>query len=142
MPLIQTAGLFAAGLLTTSGLFTGAAPTTDDGPRIPCGAVWSQLPEDLQADLKAVRALPVGESLADRADALEATLGEALHAVAVVAVEGVAPDLLELLDPLADGELAHGPQVGLEVPGQLRPHRAARNRRPVLGRGRRTREEG
>jgi len=61
MPLIQTAGLFAAGLLTTSSLFTGAAPATDDGPTVPCGAVWSQLPEDLQADLKAVRELPVGQ---------------------------------------------------------------------------------
>lgn len=63
MPLIQTAGLFAAGLLTTSGLFPGPPPatTTDDGPRIPCGAVWSKLPDDLKADLRAVRALPVGE---------------------------------------------------------------------------------
>ena len=81
MPLIQTAGLFAAGLLTTSGLFTGAAPTTstDDGLQVPCGAVWSQLPEDLQADLKAVRALPVGEKpealRAIRRDALDGDYG-------------------------------------------------------------------
>ncbi len=66
MPLIQTAGLFAAGLLTTSSLFAGATPTTasDDGPLVPCGAIWSQLPEDLQADLAAVRELPVGEKAA------------------------------------------------------------------------------
>ena len=74
MPLIQTAGLFAAGLLTTSSLFTGAAPAADDGPTVPCGAVWSQLPEDLQADLKAVRALPVGE----KADALREIRRDAL----------------------------------------------------------------
>jgi hypothetical protein len=76
MPLIQTAGLFAAGLLTTSGLFTGAVPATssDDGLQVPCGAVWSQLPEDLQADLRAVRALPVGE----KADALREIRRDAL----------------------------------------------------------------
>jgi hypothetical protein len=74
MPLIQTAGLFAAGLLTTSSLFAGTAPATDDGPTVPCGAVWSQLPEDLQADLKAVRELPVGE----KADALREIRREAL----------------------------------------------------------------
>jgi len=74
MPLIQTAGLFAAGLLTTSSLFTGAAPAVDDGPRVPCGAVWSQLPEDLQADLTAVRELPVGE----KAEALRALRRDAL----------------------------------------------------------------
>lgn len=79
MPLIQTAGLFAAGLLTTSSLFGGAAPATDDGPTVPCGAVWAQLPEDLQADLKAVRALPVGdkpEALREiRRDALDGDYG-------------------------------------------------------------------
>lgn len=80
MPLIQTAGLFAAGLLTTSSLFGGAAPAADDdGPRIPCGAVWSQLPEDLQADLKEVRALPAGEKVAAlreiRRDALDGDYG-------------------------------------------------------------------
>lgn len=81
MPLIQSAGLFAAGLLTTSSLFPGAAPTTstDDPPQIPCGAVWSQLPEDLQADLTAVRSLPVDE-LAEalreiRRDALDGDYG-------------------------------------------------------------------
>jgi hypothetical protein len=76
MPLIQTAGLFAAGLLTTSSLFTGATPSTstDDGPRVPCGAVWSQLPDDLQADLEAVRGLPVGE----KAEALRAIRRDAL----------------------------------------------------------------
>lgn len=61
MPLIQTAGLFAAGLLSTSSLFAGATPTTDDDPLISCGAVWSQLPEDLRGDLTAVRSLPAGE---------------------------------------------------------------------------------
>lgn len=79
MPLIQTAGLFAAGLLTTSSLFTGAAPSTDDGPRIPCGAVWSQLPEDLRADLAAVRTMPDGEKAAAlreiRRDALDGEYG-------------------------------------------------------------------
>lgn len=79
MPLIQTAGLFAAGLLSTSSLFAGAAPSTDDGPRIPCGAVWSQLPEDLQADLKAVRALPADQRPAAlreiRRDALDGDYG-------------------------------------------------------------------
>ncbi|SFB23496.1 hypothetical protein SAMN05192575_105239 [Nocardioides alpinus] len=76
MPLIQTAGLFAAGLLTTSGLFTGAAPSTStgDGPQVPCGAVWSHLPEDLRADLRGVRALPVSE----KADALRAIRRDAL----------------------------------------------------------------
>lgn len=61
MPLIQTAGLFAAGLLTTSSLFAAPAPVTDDGPRVPCGAVWSRLPQDLRDDLSAVRNLPDGE---------------------------------------------------------------------------------
>ncbi len=81
MPLIQTTGLFAAGLLTTSSLFAGAAPaaTSDDGPRVPCGAVWSQLPEDLQADLKAVRSLPAGEKAGAlreiRRDALDGDYG-------------------------------------------------------------------
>ena len=82
MPLIQTAGLFAAGLLTTSGLFTGAVPgaTTDDGPRVPCGAGWSQLPEYLQEDLRAVRDLPAGEKAAAlreiRGDALDGDYGD------------------------------------------------------------------
>lgn len=78
MPLIQTAGLFAAGLLTTSSLFAGAAPgagdDTGDGPRVPCGAVWSQLPQDLRDDLTAVRDLPAGE----RAEALRAVRRDAL----------------------------------------------------------------
>ncbi|MBS2939826.1 hypothetical protein KDN32_18960 [Nocardioides sp. J2M5] len=78
MPLIQTAGLFAAGLLTTSSLFAGAAPGTDapagDGPRVPCGAVWSRLPQDLRDDLTAVRDLPTGE----RADALREIRRDAL----------------------------------------------------------------
>ena len=80
MPLIQTAGLFAAGLLTTSSLFAGAAPSADDGPRVPCGAVWSRLPEDLRADLLAVRELPVGEKedalRAIRRDALDGDYGD------------------------------------------------------------------
>lgn len=80
MPLIQTAGLFAAGLLTTSSLFAGAAPSADDGPRVPCGAFWSRLPEDLRADLLAVRELPVGEKedalRAIRRDALDGDYGE------------------------------------------------------------------
>ena len=82
MPLIQAAGLFAAGLLTTSGLFTGAAPgaTTDDGPRVSCGAVWSQLPEGLQEDLRAVRDLPAGEKAGAlreiRRDALDGDYGD------------------------------------------------------------------
>lgn len=81
MPLIQTAGLFAAGLLTTSGLFAGAVPSTTsgDGLQVPCGAVWSQLPEDLRADLRAVRALPTGqkpEALREiRRDALDGDYG-------------------------------------------------------------------
>lgn len=78
MPLIQTAGLFAAGLLTTSSLFAGATPGTgtgaDDGPRVPCGAVWSRLPQDLRDDLTAVRDLPDGE----KADALRAIRRDAL----------------------------------------------------------------
>lgn len=73
MPLIQTAGLFAAGLLTTSSLF-GAAPTTDDGPTVPCGAVWSQLPEDLRADLNAVRELPAGERVEELREIRHAAL--------------------------------------------------------------------
>lgn len=80
MPLIQTAGLFAAGLLTTSSLFAGTVPSTDDGPRIPCGAVWSQLPEGLRADLTAVRALPDGQKAAAlreiRRDALDGDYGD------------------------------------------------------------------
>lgn len=76
MPLIQTAGLFAAGLLTTSSFFGAAAPGTggDDGPRVPCGAVWSRLPQDLRDDLNAVRDLPAGE----RADALRTIRRDAL----------------------------------------------------------------
>ncbi len=96
MPLIQSAGLFAAGLLTTSTLFTGAAPagTGDgDGPRIPCGAVWSRLPEDLRADLTAVRELPAGER-ADalreiRRDALEGDYGDRVQRLAERRVERV-----------------------------------------------------
>lgn len=79
MPLIATAGLFAAGLLTTSSLFAGLAPSTDDGPRIPCGAVWAQLPADLQSDLQTVRGLPDGEKAAAlreiRRDALDGGYG-------------------------------------------------------------------
>ena len=82
MPLIQTAGLFAAGLLTTGSLFVGATPqagdapenATGDGLRVPCGAVWSRLPADLRADLTAVRELPEGE----RAEALRAIRRDAL----------------------------------------------------------------
>ncbi|MDR7254744.1 hypothetical protein J2X46_003742 [Nocardioides sp. BE266] len=78
MPLIQTAGLFTAGLLTTTSLFAGATPGStsgpDDGPRIPCGAVWSKLPADLRADLTAARQLPEGE----RIDALQAIREDAL----------------------------------------------------------------
>lgn len=93
MPLIQTAGLFAAGLLTTSTLFTGPSPATgtDDGPRIPCGAVWSRLPEDLRADLTAVRQLPVGEraeALREiRRDALEGDYGDRVQELAERRVE-------------------------------------------------------
>jgi hypothetical protein len=83
MPLIQTAGLFAAGLLTTSSLFAGTGSSTggdSDGPRVPCGAVWSQLPQDLRDDLIAVRALPDGEKAAAlrevRRDALAGEYGE------------------------------------------------------------------
>jgi hypothetical protein len=82
MPLIQTAGLFAAGLLTTSGLFTGAVPTStsDDGLQVPCGAVWSPLPDDLQEDLRAVRDLPAGEKAGAlreiRRDALDGGYGD------------------------------------------------------------------
>ena len=82
MPLIQTAGLFAAGLLTTSGLFTGSVPgaTPDDGAQVPCGAVWSQLPDDLQEDLRAVRDLPAGEKAGAlreiRRDALDGGYGD------------------------------------------------------------------
>ena len=83
MPLIQTAGLFAAGLVTTSSLFAGAAPSTgsaEDGPKVPCGAVWAQLPEELQSDLLAVRELPVGEKAralrAIRRDALDGHYGD------------------------------------------------------------------
>jgi hypothetical protein len=80
MPLIQTAGLFAAGLLTTSSLFAGASPATEDGPTVPCGAVWSQLPENLQADLLAVRELPVGQRVEElkeiRRDALDGDYGD------------------------------------------------------------------
>ena len=95
MPLIQTAGLFAAGLLTTSGLFTGptSATGTDDGPRIPCGAVWSRLPEDLRADLTAVRELPVGERAAAlreiRHDALEGDYGNRVRELAERRIERV-----------------------------------------------------
>lgn len=108
MPLIQSAGLFAAGLLTTAGLFTGAVASTtpaDDGPRIPCGAVWSQLPEDLQADLKAARALPVAErreALREiRRDALDGDYGTRVQRFAerrderIRAVRRVLPDELK-----------------------------------------------
>jgi hypothetical protein len=92
MPLIQTAGLFAAGLLTTSTLF-GAPPAadTDDGPRIPCGAVWSRLPEALRADLVAVRALPAGERVEAlreiRRDALDGDYGDRVQRLAERRVE-------------------------------------------------------
>lgn len=93
MPLIQTAGLFAAGLLTTSSLLTGPTPDagTEDGPRIPCGAVWSRLPEDLRADLTTVRELPVGERAAAlrdiRRDALEGDYGDRVRELAERRVE-------------------------------------------------------
>lgn len=81
MPLVQTAGLVAAGLLTTGSLFAGAAPSSDqagdsvdDGPRVPCGAVWSRLPDDLRDDLTAVRDFPQGE----RRDALREIRRDAL----------------------------------------------------------------
>lgn len=61
MPLIHTAGLFAAGLLTTTSLFASPATTDDDGLQVPCGAVWSQLPEDLREDLVTAWELPAGE---------------------------------------------------------------------------------
>lgn len=85
MPLIQTAGLFTAGLLTTGSLFAGATPqaaddASDDGLRVPCGAVWSRLPADLRADLTAARELPEGERLAAlraiRRDALDGDYGD------------------------------------------------------------------
>jgi len=76
MPLIQTAGLVTAGLLTTTSLFAGATSAADDdGPRVPCGAVWSRLPADLRADLTAARDLPAGQ----RVDALEEIRADALH---------------------------------------------------------------
>lgn len=96
MPLIQTAGLFAAGLLTTSTLFTGAPPGgtgAGDGPTIPCGAVWSRLPEDLRADLTAVRELPAGERAGAlreiRRDALEGDYGDRVQRLAERRVERV-----------------------------------------------------
>lgn len=87
MPLIQTAGLFAAGLMTTSTLFVAPpAAETDDGPRIPCGAVWSRLPEDLRADLAAVRALPAGERVEAlreiRREVLEGDYGDRVQQLA------------------------------------------------------------
>lgn len=87
MPLIQTAGLFAAGLLTSSSLFAGAAPGTDETPpQVPCGAIWSHLPDDLRADLTAVRGLPAGEKAEAlreiRRDALDGDYGDRVQRIA------------------------------------------------------------
>lgn len=68
MPLIQTAGLFAAGLVATTSLIAGATNGADDadGPDttaadVPCAL--SALPAELRDDLTAVRDLPEGERL-------------------------------------------------------------------------------
>ena len=107
MPLIQTAGLFTAGLVATTSLIAGAASsgTDDEAPEVSCGAVWSKLPADLRADLTAARDLPEGERLdalrTIRADALDGDYGDRVQQLAegrderVRAVRRLLPDDLK-----------------------------------------------
>jgi hypothetical protein len=119
MPLTQITGLVAAGLLTTTSLVVGASTATDDdGPRVPCGAVWSHLPQDLREDLAAVRDLPAGERAEAlrgiRRDALAGEYGERVEQVAerrvdrVRAVRRALPD--ELRADLRDARRLTGEQ--------------------------------
>jgi hypothetical protein len=68
MPLIQTAGLFTAGLVATTSLIAGATNGADDAGspdraarQVPCAL--SALPAELRDDLTAVREVPEGERL-------------------------------------------------------------------------------
>ena len=91
MPLIQTAGLFAAGLVATTSLIAGATNGADDADSpdttaadVPCAL--SALPAELRDDLTAVRELPEGERLdalrTIREDALEGDYGTRVQQLA------------------------------------------------------------
>ncbi|WP_374454459.1 hypothetical protein [Nocardioides sp.] len=126
MPLIQTAGLFTAGLIATTSLVAGVTSNgTDDAATdiqdVPCGALWSRLPADLRDDLAAVRDLPEGERIAAleqlREDALDGDYGDRVQQLAegrderVRAVRRLLPadlrvDLREARDLTGDEQVA------------------------------------
>lgn len=81
---------FVTSLVTAAVLSTGtmwtvpiAPDDADPGLRMPCGAVWNKLPDDLQADLADLRDLPAEERLAAaeeiRRDALAGEYGGAVR---------------------------------------------------------------
>lgn len=110
MPLIQTAGLFAAGLVATTSLVAGATQGADDAdepdstaPQVACAL--DALPAELRDDLTAVRELPEGERLdalrTIRDDALDGDYGARVQQLAegrderVRAVRRLLPDDLK-----------------------------------------------
>lgn len=75
MALQTIAGLAAAAALGAGSLALGPTPDTVDPPRVPCGAVWQRLPEELRTDLTALRDL----TPADRPEAARAIRRAALR---------------------------------------------------------------
>lgn len=124
MPLIQTAGLFAAGLVATTSIVAGATQGADDTDRpgdaaqVPCAL--AELPAELRDDLTAVRELPEGERidalLAIRDHALDGEYGARVQRLAegrderVRAVRRLLPDDLKA-DLRAARDLSGGERV-------------------------------
>lgn len=81
IPAILTGTVVSAvSVVALTGVATPSGSADPDGLRVPCEAVWNRLPEDLRADLTAVRDLPAAErpdAVAEiRADALAGEYGE------------------------------------------------------------------